>query len=270
MKKNSVLDVFRVILVVILVLPLFLAWIPMSVYQSVIPENLMQGNFYKNLLSSFQELSITLIATVVFAMVLSVVFGYLSVLSTKLGHFFASVNNAIESVPSILIALFLYAPVSGALAKTSHSKSTVLSLVVFVIAATVTVLPEAVRSVSIPLSDLYDKKYSVSFRSYGFTKNRILRVLMKMDIMRAAVKRVAAGILLKTLVLDTSLGYVIQCGLGSTGTPSHTSPGALVAANRKELLLGGTNPEWFWIPTALLIAVSVAFLLIIKKDKEEE
>lgn len=270
MKKNKTLDILRLIFVIILVLPLFLAWIPMDLYESNIPANLMKGRFYQNLLSSLQELSLTLLATVVFAMVLSVLLGYLSVLSIKFGHFLANVNNAIESVPSILIALFLYAPVSGALAKTSHSKSTVLSLVVFVIAATVTVLPEAVRSISIPLSDLYDKKYSVSFRSYGFTKNRILRVLMKMDIMKASIKRVAAGILLKTLVLDTSLGYVIQCGLGSTGTPSHTSPGALVAANRKELLLGGTNPEWFWIPTALLIAVSVAFLLIIKKDKEEE
>lgn len=269
MKKTKFLDVLKIIVVVILLLPLVLSWIPMETYVNKLPENLIRGNFFKNLLLSFQELSITLVVTVIFAMLLSVLLGYLSVLSVKFGHFLTNVNNAIESVPSILIALFLYAPVSGALAKTSHSKSTVLSLVVFVIAATVTVLPEAVRSISIPLSDLYDKKYSVSFRSYGFTKNRILRVLMKMDIMRASIKRVAAGILLKTLVLDTSLGYVIQCGLGSTGTPSHTSPGALVAANRKELLLGGTNPEWFWIPTALLIAVSVAFLLILKKDKEE-
>lgn len=269
MKKTKFLDVLKVIIVVLLLLPLGLSWIPMETYVSEIPANLMQGNFFKNLILSFQELSITLVTTVIFAMLLSVLLGYLSVLSVKFGHFLTNINNAIESVPSILIALFLYAPVSGALAKTSHSKSTILSLVVFVIAATVTVLPEAVRSISIPLSDLYDKKYSVSFRSYGFTKNRILRVLMKMDIMKASIKRVAAGILLKTLVLDTSLGYVIQCGLGSTGTPSHTSPGALVAANRKELLLGGTNPEWFWIPTALLIAVSVAFLLILKKDKEE-
>lgn len=270
MKKDKILDILRIVFVVVLVLPLFAAWIPMSVYESSVPENLLKGNFFRNLVLSFQELSLTLVATVIFAMLLAVLMGYMSVLSIKFGHFLSSVNNAVESIPSILIALFLYAPVSGALAKTSHSKSTFLSLVVFVLAATVTVLPEAVRSVSIPLSDLYDKKYSVSFRSYGFTKNRILRVLMKMDIMKASVKRVAAGILLKTLVLDTSLGYVIQCGLGSTGTPSHTSPGALVAANRKELLLGGTNPEWFWIPTALLIAVSVAFLLVIKKDKEEE
>ena len=269
MRKTNFVDIFRVIVVFILVLPLFLAWIPMECYSHLLAENLVKGNFFRNLVLSFQELSITLVSTVIFAMILSVLLGYLSVLSLKIGHFLANVNNAVESVPSILIALFLYAPVSGALAKTSHSKSTILSLVVFVIAATVTVLPEAVRSISIPLADLYDKKYSVSFRSYGFTKNRILRVLMKMDIMKASVKRVAAGILLKTLVLDTSLGYVIQCGLGSTGTPSHTSPGALVAANRKELLLGGTNPEWFWIPTALLIAVSVAFLLILKKDKEE-
>lgn len=269
MKKTKALDILRTILVVILILPLLLSWLPFSVFENSVPSTLLKGNYIKYLVVSFQELSITLLTTVVFAMILSVLLGYFSVLSLKLGHFLSGVNNAIESVPSILIALFLYAPVSGALAKSSHSKSTVLSLVVFVIAATITVLPEAIRSISIPLSDLYDKKYSLSFRSYGFTKNRILRVLMKMDIMRDSVKRVAAGILLKTLVLDTSLGYVIQCGLGSTGTPSHTSPGALIAANRKELLLGGTNPEWFWIPALLLIAISVAFLIVLKKDKEE-
>ena len=201
MRKTNFIDILRVIVVFILVLPLFLAWIPMECYSHLLAENLVKGNFFRNLVLSFQELSITLVSTVIFAMILSVLLGYLSVLSLKIGHFLANVNNAVESVPSILIALFLYAPVSGALAKTSHSKSTILSLVVFVIAATVTVLPEAVRSISIPLADLYDKKYSVSFRSYGFTKNRILRVLMKMDIMKASVKRVAAGILLKTQCL---------------------------------------------------------------------
>ena len=66
------------------------------------------------------------------------------------------------------------APVSGVLARTSGNVSTWMSLFVFVLAATATTLPEAIRSISIPLSDLYNRKYSISFRSYGFTKRRIL------------------------------------------------------------------------------------------------
>lgn len=230
------------------------------------------NSFYLNLFGSFRELSITLITTLAFALIISYLLGYISVLSMAAGRSFSNVLNAIESVPSILIALFCYAPVSGALARNAGSTSAWLSLFVFVIAATATVLPEAVRSISIPLSDLYNRKYSVSFRSYGFTKNRILSVLMKTGIMKDTLKRVAAGILVKTLVLDTSFGYVVQVGLGSTGTPAHTSPGALIAAKRQEIL--GTlsadrSPETFWIPALILIAISVAFLIVLSDKKEE-
>ena len=273
MKKQF--KVLRIIFVVILLLPLIISWLPYNWFAGIAPESFLPTRtnpegFLKLLLTSFQELSITLVTTLVFAMIISILLGYLSVLSNKVGRFFTNIMNAIESIPSILIALFCYAPVSGALAKSAGPKSTVLSLIVFVAAATATVLPEAVRSISIPLSDLYNRKYSISFRSYGFTKNRILAVLMKTTLMRDTTKRVAAGILLKTLVLDTSFGYVIQVGLGSTGTPQHTSPGALVALNRQVLLFCSFIEMWyFWLPSILLIAVSVAFLIILNEDKEE-
>ena len=269
MKKQF--KVLKIIVVVILLLPLLISWLPWTMFKDVFPEELLAGNYVSSLFMSFKELSITLVTTMVFAMIISYVLGYLSVLSMGAGRAFSNVLTAIESIPSILIALFCYAPVSGALAKTSGSTSAFLSLCVFVGAATATVLPEAVRSISIPLSDLYNRKYSVSFRSYGFPKNRILSVLMKTAIMRDTLKRVAAGILLKTLVLDTSFGFVIQVGLGSTGTPQHTSPGALIAANRKALLdlFGDGTPAMFWIPSAILIAISVAFLIILNENKEE-
>ncbi|MBR1713862.1 MAG: hypothetical protein IJ717_02815 [Treponema sp.] len=227
-------------------------------------------NFLRELFLSFRELSITLVTTMIFAMIMSYIIGYCSVLSMRFGRGFANVLNAIESIPSILIALFCYAPVSGALAKTSGSTSSTLSLIVFIFAATATVLPEAVRSISIPLSDLYNRKYSVSFRSYGFTKNRILSVLMRTSIMVDTLKRVAAGILLKTLVLDTSFGFVIQVGLGATGTPSHTSPGALIATYRQTVLgLGDGDPLYFWVPSIFLIMISVAFLIVLNDNKED-
>lgn len=227
-------------------------------------------NFLRELFLSFRELSITLVTTMIFAMIMSYIIGYCSVLSMRFGRGFANVLNAIESIPSILIALFCYAPVSGALAKTSGSTSLTLSLIVFIFAATATVLPEAVRSISIPLSDLYNRKYSVSFRSYGFTKNRILSVLMRTSIMVDTLKRVAAGILLKTLVLDTSFGFVIQVGLGATGTPSHTSPGALIATYRQTVLgLGDGDPLYFWVPSIFLIMISVAFLIVLNDNKED-
>ena len=100
-------------------------------------------NFLRELFLSFRELSITLVTTMIFAMIMSYIIGYCSVLSMRFGRGFANVLNAIESIPSILIALFCYAPVSGALAKTSGSTSSTLSLIVFIFAATATVLPEA-------------------------------------------------------------------------------------------------------------------------------
>lgn len=271
MKKQF--KVLNIILVVILLSPLFLSWLPHQWFEKIVPSNLLQGDFIKSLFNSFEELSVTLITTLIFAMLISILLGYLSVLSMGVGRFFSTIMNGIESVPSILIALFCYAPVSGALVSVKGPTSTVLSLAVFVAAATATVLPEAVRSISIPLSDLYNRKYSISFRSYGFTKSRILSVLMRTALMRDTFKRVAAAILLKTLVLDTSFGYVIQVGLGATGTPQHTSPGALIAANRKAIIDFGSsvdfNPWLFWLPSLMLLAVSIAFLIILNETKEE-
>ncbi|MBQ0161946.1 MAG: hypothetical protein KBS84_02145 [Treponema sp.] len=267
MKKQF--NVLKTIFVIILMLPLVISWMPWFWFKSICPESLLEGNYLKILFNSVQELSITLVSTMIFAMIISYLLGYVSVLSMKVGRGFSNILSAIESIPSILIALFCYAPVSGALAKTSGTTSAWISLAVFVGAATATVLPEAVRSISIPLSDLYNRKYSVSFRSYGFTKNRILSVLMKTTMMRDTLKRVAAGILLKTLVLDTSFGFVIQVGLGATGTPQHTSPGALIALYRRTLLGFDGTEAMFWIPSIILIGLSVAFLIILDDKKEE-
>src|SRR5574344_2496108 len=266
MKKQF--NVLRIIFVVILMLPLVIAWLPSQLFENLVPTSFTESGYLKSLFSSFQELSITLVATMLFAMVISVALGYVSVLSMKVGRGFSNILNAVESIPSILVALFCYAPVSGVLARTAGSASTMMSLFVFVLAATATTLPEAVRSIAIPLTDLYNRKYSLSFRSYGFPKHRILAVLMNTGLMRNALKRVAAGILLKTLVLDCSFGFIIQLGLGSYGTPAHLSPGALIAANRDAVLEGGT-PILFWLPSVLLIAISVAFLLMLNDIKED-
>ena len=201
-------------------------------------------------------------------MLLTVALGYASVLSQRFGRTGASVLKAVESVPAILVALFCYAPVSGYLARHSSGASQLMSLLVFILAATLTLLPEAVRGVAIPLGDLYHRKYSLSFRSYGFTKRRILAVLMGSRAMRGTLKRIAAGILLKTLVLDCSFGFIIQLGFGSYGTPAHASPGALIAANRDALFEGGT-PALFWLPSLLLVAVSTSFLLTLGEREEE-
>lgn len=325
MKKHS--NVLKNIVVIILLLPLIISWLPESlIFQevieqetkrvkllddngevvrgvdgtpvlvdevvnvksltSIIPESVVYDEkksdkdnhdsyvkFLKYLiqvLTSFRKLSLILAATLVCAMIFSVILGYLSVLSMNAGRGFANILGACESIPSIIIALFCYVPVSGVLSSGTASNSSWVSLLVFVGAATVTVLPEAVRSISIPLADLYDRKYSVSFRSYGFTKNRILFVLMKTSLMIDTLKRVAAGILLKTLVLDTSFGYVVQLGFGENGTPQHTSPGALIAAYRSAIFDSSMYPSyWFWMPALIVIGISVAFLLILGNKKEE-
>jgi ABC-type dipeptide/oligopeptide/nickel transport system permease subunit len=193
------------------------------------------------------------------------------VLWQRFGRTGSSILKAVESVPAILVALFCYAPVSGYLARHSSGTSHFVSLFVFILAATLTMLPEAVRGVAIPLGDLYHRKYSLSFRSYGFTKRRILAVLMGSQAMRGTLKRTAAGILLKTLVLDCSFGFIIQLGFGSYGTPAHASPGALIAANRDALFEGG-RPALFWLPSLLLVAISTSFLLTLgdrEGDREE-
>ncbi len=252
----------RAICLLVLASPLALAWLPAE----WLPGYLAPA-FEAALQSSFRQLSITLAATLGLATLLTVVLGYASVLAQRFGRTGASILNAVESVPAILVALFCYAPVSGYLASHTVGASQMMSLIVFILAATLTALPEAVRGIAIPLADLYHRKYSLSFRSYGFTKRRILAVLMGSHAMRNTLKRVSAGILLKTLVLDCSFGFIIQLGFGSYGTPAHASPGALIAANRDALFDGGT-PILFWLPSLLLVVISISFLLTLGDQKE--
>lgn len=266
MKKLS--NIFAPLGLVLLASPLILAWIPARYLGETFFAFIMDASYGSSLLASFKQLSITLMATMIFAMVLTTILGYASVLSMRFGRTCASILNAVESVPAILVALFFYAPVSGYLARHTNEASQSMSLLVFIIAATITTLPESVRSIAIPLNDLYHRKYSISFRSYGFTKRRILAVLMNTASMHNALKRASAGILLKTLVLDCSFGFIIQLGFGSYGTPAHMSPGALIAANRDALFEGG-RPLLFWLPSLLLVAISTAFLLTLNDRKEE-
>jgi len=255
-------DVLRALFIAALLSPLVLAWLPSEWLTAAI-----SPAFRAALQSSFRQLSITLAATLALSMVLTLGLGYMSVLSQRFGRTGASVLNAVESVPAILVALFCYAPVSGYLARHASQVSQVLSLIVFILAAALTALPEAVRGVAIPLGELYHRKYSLSFRSYGFTKRRILAVLMGSRAMRGTLSRASAGILLKTLVLDCSFGFIIQLGFGSYGTPAHLSPGALIAANRDALFEGG-NPVLFWLPSLLLVSISTAFLLSLTERRE--
>jgi ABC-type antimicrobial peptide transport system permease subunit len=254
--------VARALFLLCLASPLGLAWLPAD----RLPLGL-DPDFQALLQSSFRQLSITLAATLALATALTVALGYLSVLWQRFGRTGSSILKAVESVPAILVALFCYAPVSGYLARHSSETSQLVSLIVFILAATLTMLPESVRGVAIPLGDLYHRKYSLSFRSYGFTKRRILAVLMASQTMRGTLKRIAAGILLKTLVLDCSFGFIIQLGFGSYGTPAHASPGALIAANRDALFEGGT-PLLFWLPSLLLVAISTSFLLTLADQVE--
>jgi hypothetical protein len=256
----------RALFLVALASPLGLAWLPPDRLPFALDLRL-DASFLAVLQSSFRQLCLTLAATLALAMLLTFALGYLSVLSLRFGRTGASILKAVESVPAILVALFCYAPVSGYLARHSSGASELVSLIVFILAATLTMLPEAVRGVAIPLGDLYHRKYSLSFRSYGFTKGRILAVLMGSQAMRGTLKRIAASILQKTLVLDCSFGFIIQLGFGSYGTPAHASPGALIAANRDALFEGGT-PILFWLPSLLLVAISTSFLLTLA-DREE-
>jgi len=251
--------------IVVLLSPFILAWLPGTAqWATGLPPA-----WWEKLVRSFQQLSITLGATLAVAGVITVGLGYLSILQPVVGKVTAGVLDAVESVPSILVALFCYAPVAVALATQTGAASTNLSLAVFIFAATLTTLPEAVRGVALPLGDLYHRKYSVSMRSYGFTRGRILAVLLRSQAMVDVLRRTAAGILLKTLVLDCSFSFIIQVGMGANGTPAHTSPGGLIAAFRMVLLQDSAGPQTlFWLPVGLLVMVSLAFLLVLGRDKE--
>lgn len=264
MKKLS--SIALAVALIVLASPLIAAWLPESWLSRSVPEA-ATPQYLSSLYRAFRQLTITLGATVVFATAIAVLLGYTSVLSMRFGRAASSALKAVESVPSILIALFCYAPVSGYLARHSAEASRLASLLVFILAATLTTLPESVRGLAIPLGDMYNRKYSLSFRSYGFTKRHILTVLMRTATMRTALKQAVAGILLKTLVLDCSFGFIIQLGFGSYGTPAHNSPGALIAANRDALFEGG-YPLLFWLPSLFLVMISTAFLLMLNGKKE--
>jgi len=264
MKKLS--KIAMPIALALLASPLIAAWLPPALFGWALPDA-ASPEYVSALYRSFRQLTVTLAATLAFATAISVALGYTSVLSMRFGRGASSVLKAVESVPAILIALFCYAPVSGYLARHSAEASQLASLTVFILAATLTTLPESVRGLAIPLGDLYQRKYSLSFRSYGFTKRHILTVLMRTSAMRSSLRQVVAGILIKTLVLDCSFGFIIQLGFGSYGTPAHHSPGALIAANRNALFDGG-SPALFWLPSLCLVLVSTAFLLILGDKKE--
>jgi hypothetical protein len=260
MKKLS--SASKLALALLLASPLVAAWLPIAnAFESLSPE-------YKSAwIASFRELSITLAATLALALAVTLALGYLCVFSQGAGKAISSALEAVESIPSILIALFCYAPVSGYLARHTEASSAAVSLLVFVCAATLTTLPEAVRGIALPLGELYYRKYSLSFRSYGFRKSTILGILMRSRAMREALKRTSSGILLKTLVLDCSFGFIIQLGFGSYGTPAHASPGALIAANRDALFAGG-SPLLFWLPAIPLATISLALLIMLGERKE--
>lgn len=264
MKKLS--EFLQGAFIVILASPFIFAWMPAILE---ILTGSLSGAYRDSLYASFQQLSITLASTVFIVSLITIALGYASILLPIVGKIIASTLDAIESVPAILIALFCYAPVSGYLAGHSGSSSSLVSLLVFIFAAALTTLPEAVRGIALPLGDLYYRKYSLSLRSYGFTRSKILSVLLGTKTMKDAFKRTSAGILLKTLVLDCSFGFIIQLGFGSYGTPAHASPGALIAANRDALFAGG-DPLLFWIPVIPLVMISMAFLIMFGNDKEKE
>ena len=259
----------RGLAIAVLIAPLVLVWTPIDPSSVYALTGAREISYARGLFASFRELSITLGATLIVALALSVILAYFSVLSLMFGRAVKSVFSMVESVPSILVALFFYAPVSGYLARYGNEASSLASLAVFIGAATMTALPEAVRGIAIPLTDLYYRKYSVSFRSYGFTRGRILAILTGSRAIRGSIARVAAAVLMKTLVLDCSFGFVIQLGFGSYGTPAHLSPGALVAANRDALFEGG-NPSLFWIPSLALMAITGSFMLAIRDDRAKE
>ena len=75
------------------------------------------------------------------------------------------------------------------------------------------------------------------------------------------------GCELVSWVVAMSFGFIIQLGFGSYGTPAHSSPGALIAANRDALFADGT-PLLFWLPSLLLVAISTAFLLMLNNEKD--
>ena len=100
MKKQF--NILKYTLVVIFVFPLILSWFPWTWFNGLFPKALQDEGYVPILFNSVKELSITLVSTMIFAMLISYLLGFVSVLSLKVGRFFSNILNAIESIPSIL------------------------------------------------------------------------------------------------------------------------------------------------------------------------
>jgi ABC-type dipeptide/oligopeptide/nickel transport system permease subunit len=217
------------------------------------------GPFGRELVASFRQLMAILAATVAMTMPLALPAACLSVARPLAGRATRAVLDAIESVPSMLVALFAYAPFAMAMAVSGSRESSRSSILVFCTAATITALPEAVRRLSLVLADLYNRRYSLAFRSYGMSSREILGTLLASREMLSTLRDAVLNVALRTVILDSSFGFIVQLGFGSYGRPAHTSPGALIASYRACLITGET-PEHFWLPSILLAALTFALL----------
>ena len=97
MKKRF--NFLKLILVVVLILPLFLSWLSVDMFDNMATRNLFGTKYLESLFLSFRELSLTLVSTLLFAMIISILLGYLSVLSIGAGRCFSTILNSIESIP---------------------------------------------------------------------------------------------------------------------------------------------------------------------------
>ena len=88
MKK--LFNVLKILCIVVLISPLVLSWLPSSYFAGLAPKRIVDSGYFAAFVSSFKELSITLAATLLFAMLLSFILGYISVLWMKVGRGFAN------------------------------------------------------------------------------------------------------------------------------------------------------------------------------------
>ena len=224
------------------------------------------GPYGLELASSFRDLLLILATTLSLVMAAALPLGFASILRPGVGRAIRALLDAVESVPAMLVALLAYAPFAMRMALAGSKEGSASSILVFCGAAAVTALPEAVRRIGIVLFDLYNRRYSTAFRSYGLGAREILLTLLRSREMLSTLRGAAVNALLKTLILDSSFGFLVQLGFGSYGRPAHTSPGALIASYRASLVTGD-SPERFWIPAALLAALGLVF--IVCADPEE-
>jgi hypothetical protein len=238
---------------------------------SVLPWGVILGArpslpYVLELASSFRDLFAILALTLALVLTLAVPASFASILRPRAGRLIRAVLDLVESVPAMLVALFAYAPFAMAMAMESSGDVSRSSLLVFCAAAAVTALPETVRCLTIVLFDLYNRRYSFAFRSYGMSSREILLILLGGREMLSSIRGAAVNAMLKTLILDSSVGFLVQLGFGSLGMPAHTSPGALIASHRASLVTGA-GTERFWIPVALLAFLT--FVFIVYADPED-